>query len=106
MLAEIGEEHAFLTERRHMRKNLKAKIAPLKFACAEIAPLGEGYGLSVMREHRQRVTMHEILRQDIRGSHIKLIRFLQIKVVGKDIQHVRAALSDIVRQELNSVSAH
>ncbi len=106
MLAEMGEERAFLTERGHLRKNFKAEVAPLELAFAEVAPLGKGDGLSVMHEHRQRVTMHEILRQDIESGQIELIRFIQIQVVGEDLKHIRAALSDIVRQEFNPVGAH
>lgn len=40
--------------------------------------------------------MHEILRQNVGSGQIKLIRFAQIQVLGKDLKHVRAALSDIV----------
>ena len=106
MLAEMGEEGALLAESRHLRKNFKAEVAPLELALAEVAPLGKGNGLAVMRAHRQRVTMHEILRQDIESGPIELIRFIQIQIVGKDFKHVRAALSDIVRQEFDPVGAH
>ena len=89
-----------------MRKSFKAEVAPLELALAEVAPLGKGNGLAVMREHRQRVTMHEILRQDIESGQIELIRFIQIQVLGKDLKHIRAALSDIICQEFNPVGAH
>src|SRR6266496_2266344 len=59
-----------------------------------------------MREHRQRVTMQEILRQDIESGQIQLIRLIQIQVVRESLKHIRAALSDIVRQELNPIGAH
>ena len=48
MLAEMGEERAFVAERRHLRKNFKAEVAPLELALAEVAPLGEGNGLTVI----------------------------------------------------------
>ena len=44
MLAEMGEERAFLAERRHLSKHFKAEVAPLELALAEVAPLGEGNG--------------------------------------------------------------
>ena len=48
MLAETGEERAFLAVRRHLRKSIKAKVAPLELALAEVAPLGKGDGLAVI----------------------------------------------------------
>ena len=106
MLAEMGEERAFLAERRHLRKRIKAEVAPLELALAEVAPLGKGDGPAVMHEHRQRITVHEILGQDVVSGQIELIRFIQIQVLGEDLKHIRAALSDIVRQELNPIGAH
>src|SRR5258708_31729498 len=97
MLAEVGEERSFPAERRHLRKDFKAEVAPLEFAFAEIAPLSEGNGTTVIREHRQRITMDKILGEDIGSGAIKLIRFNQTQVVGKDVKHVGAPLSDVVR---------
>ena len=37
---------------------------------------------------------------------MEVIRLLESQVVGEDLQHIRAAISDVVRQELNAVSAH
>jgi hypothetical protein len=106
MFAEVGKERTFPTKGRHLRKNCKAEVAPLELAFAKITPLSEGNGPSVMRKHRQRVTVDEILGEYIGRGQTKLIRFIQIQVVGKDLKHVRVALSDIVRQEFNPVSAH
>jgi hypothetical protein len=61
MLAEMGKEGTFLTERRHLRKSIKTEVSPLELALAEVAPLGKGDGLAVMHEHRQCVAMHEVL---------------------------------------------
>ena len=50
--------------------------------------------------------MHEVLRQDIESGAIKVICLIQIQILGEDIQHICAALSDIIRQDFNSVAAH
>jgi hypothetical protein len=60
-------------------------------------PLGKGDGLAVMRAHGQRVTMHEVLRQDIESGPIEIIHLIQIQILGEDLKHIRAALSDVVR---------
>src|SRR5689334_4419812 len=95
MFAKIGEQ-PFLSEGRHLRKNFKTEVASLEFALSEVAPLGEGKRPSVIGKHRQRVTMHEILGQNVRSGQIKLICLIQIQVIGKDLKHVRAALNDVV----------
>ena len=106
MLAEMGEERAFLAERRHLRKSIKAEVSPLELALAEVAPLGKGDGLAVMHAPRQRVTMHEILRQDIESSSIEIIPLIQIQILSEDLKHIRAALSDIICQDFNPVGTH
>ena len=83
VLAEMGEERAFLTERRHLSKSIKAEVAPLELALAEVAPLGEGDGLAVMRAHRQRVTVDEVLRQDVESGAIEVIRLIQIQIARR-----------------------
>src|ERR1700677_3573545 len=63
MLTEVGEERSLPSERRHLRKSFKAEVSPLELALAQVAPFGKGDGLAVTHAHRQRITMHEILRQ-------------------------------------------
>jgi hypothetical protein len=106
MLAEVGEERPFLAERRHLRKDLKAEVAPLELTLAKVAPFGEGDGLAIMRAHSQRVAMYEVLRQDIESGPIEIIFLIQIQVLGENLQHIRATFSDIVGQEFNAVGAH
>src|ERR1035437_9832770 len=106
MLTEMGKECAFLTVRRHLRKSIKTEVSPLELALAEVAPLGKGDGLAVMHEHRQRVAMHEVLRQDIESGPIECIRLIQTEVVGKDLKHICTALRDIICQDFNPVGAH
>jgi len=106
MFAEMGEERAFLAERRHLRKGIQAEVAPLKLALAEVAPLGKDDGLAVVHEHRQRVTMDEVLGQDKESGPIEIIPLIQIQILGEDLKHIRAALSDIICQDFNPVSAH
>ena len=62
MLAEMGEQGAFLTERRHLRKSVKTEVSPLELALAEVAPLGERDRIAVAGGHRQSITMDEVLR--------------------------------------------
>jgi hypothetical protein len=50
--------------------------------------------------------MHEIPGQNIGSGTIKFIHLIQVQVVTEDLKHIRAALSDIVRQEFNPVRAH
>jgi len=59
-----------------------------------------------MRPHRQRVTMREVLRQDIESGSIEIIPLIQIQILGEDLKHIRAALSDIICQDFNPVDAH
>lgn len=106
MLAQMGKECALLAESRHSCQSFEAEVAPLELALAEVSPLRKGDRLALMREHRQRIAMHQILQQNIGSGLIKVIRLIQIQVVGEDLKHVRAAFSDIVRQEFNSVTAH
>src|SRR5437763_1231870 len=76
MLAEIGEERTFPSKGGHLRKNFKAEVTPLESAFSKIAPLGKGNGPSIIGEHRQRVTTHKILGQDIGSGEIKLMCFI------------------------------
>src|SRR4051812_38497482 len=59
-----------------------------------------------MRAHRQRVAMHEVLRQHVGRDAVQLVRFIQVQKVGENFEQVRAALGDVIRQEINSVGAH
>ena len=59
-----------------------------------------------MGAHRQRVAVHEVLRQHVGGGPIEFVRLIQIQVLGEDLQHIRAALGDVVRQQLDAVDAH
>ena len=89
-----------------LRENVEAEVAPLELALAEVAPLGKGDRLAVVRAHRQRVAVHEVLRQHVGRGAIQLVRLIEIQIVGEDLQHVRAALGDVVRQQLDAVDAH
>ena len=106
MLAEMGEERPFLAERRYLRKDLKAEVSPLELALAEVPPLGKGNGLAVVHAHRQRVAMHEVLRQDIESGPVEIVALLQIQILGENLKHIGAALSDIICQDFNPVGAH
>ena len=59
-----------------------------------------------MRAHRQRVAVHEVLRQHVGRGAVQVVRLIEVQIVGEDFQHVRAALGDVVRQELDPVDAH
>ncbi len=87
-------------------EDVEAEVAPLELALAQVAPLGKGDRLVIAGAHRQRVAVDEVLRQHVGGSPIELVRLIEIQVVGEDLQHVRAALGDVVRQELDPVDAH
>ena len=87
-------------------EGVEAEVAPLELALAEVAPLGKGDRLAVLRAHRQRVAVDEVLRQHVGGGAVEVVRLIEIQVVGEDLQHVRAALGDVVRQELDAVDAH
>src|ERR1039458_3254945 len=50
--------------------------------------------------------MHEILGQDVESSPMEIISLFQIQVLGEDLKHIRAALSDIICQDFNPVSTH
>ena len=102
----MGEERALLSEGRHLGEGVQAKVAPLELALAEVAPLGKGDRLAIAGAHRQGVTVDEVLRQHVGSGPIEVVRLLEIQVVGEDLQHIRAALGDVVRQELNPVGAH
>ena len=42
----------------------------------------------------------------VESGSIEVVRLLKIQVVGEDLQHVRTALVDVVRQKLDPVSTH
>jgi len=50
--------------------------------------------------------MNEVLRKYVVSGSIEVVRLLKVQVVGEDLQHVCAALDDVIRQKLNSVRAH
>jgi len=106
VLAEMGEERAFLTKGRHLRESVQAEVAPLELAFAEVAPLGEDDGLAVVGAHGEGVAMDEILREDVVGGAVDVIRFVDAEVIGEGLKHVCAALGDVVREQLDSVGAH
>ena len=87
-------------------ENVEAEVTPLELALAQVAPLGKGDRLAVMCAHRQRVAVHEILRQHVGRGAVQVVRLVQIQIVGEDLQQVRATLGDVVRQQLDAVDAH
>src|SRR5579863_6583956 len=95
----MSEERTLRAESGGGSESIEAEIATLELAFADIAPLGKGDGLSVMGGYRQRVAVHEILRQDIESGQARFVRLIQIQIVGKDLQHVRATLRDVVHEE-------
>src|SRR5271157_131390 len=97
MIAKTSHEYALPAERRHLRERFKTEVATLELALAQVAPFSERDRPPVIREQPQRITMHKVLGQNVRSGQIKLVRFSQIQVLRKDFEHVRAALSDIVR---------
>ena len=50
--------------------------------------------------------MDEVLRQNIESGPIDIIGLIHIQVVSENFKHLRAALSDIICQDLNPVGAH
>jgi len=50
--------------------------------------------------------MDEILREDVVGGAVDVIRFVDAEVIGEGLKHVCAALGDVVREQLDSVGAH
>ena len=63
-------------------------------------------GWSSLGAHRQRVAVNKVLRQHIGRGAIEFVRLIEIQVVGEDLQQIRAALGDVVRQKLDAVDAH
>ena len=106
MLAQVSEERTFRTEGGRTGENVEAEVAPLELALAEVAPLRKGYWLPIASAHRHGIAVDKVLRQHMGSGAIEVIRHFEIQVVGENLQHVRAALGDVVRQEFNSVSAH
>ena len=106
VLAEVGKERPFGAEGRRQGEAIVAEVAPLELALAQIAPLGKGDRLVVVGAHRQGVAVDEILRQHVERGAIQVVRRVQIQILGEDFQQVRAALGDVVRQQLDAVDAH
>ena len=50
--------------------------------------------------------MHEVLRQHVERGAIQVVRLIEVQILGEDLQHIRAALGDVVRQQLDAVNAH
>ena len=40
--------------------------------------------------------MHEVLRENVRGGAMELVRLNKIQIVGEDLQHIRDTLGDVV----------
>ena len=87
-------------------EDVEAEVAPLELALAEVAPLGKGDRLAIAGAHRQGVAVDEVLRQHVEGGAIQVIRLVEIQILGEDLQQIRAALGDVVRQQLDPVDAH
>ena len=54
----------------------------------------------------KRVAVDEVLRQHVGRGAVEVVRLIEVQVVGEDLQHVRAALGDVVGQQLDAVDAH
>src|SRR5688572_12184666 len=102
----MREERTLFSKGRHLSQDVQAKIATLELSLPDVAPLRKGDRMAIAGVHRQGVTMYDVLRQHIGGSSIQVLRLLQTQVLGENPQHIRAAFGDVVRQELNPVSAH
>ena len=89
-----------------MGEDVEAEVAPLEFALAQVAPLGKGDRLAIVGAHLQRIAVHEVLRQHVGRSPIEFVRLVHIQILGEDLQQIRAALGDVVRQQLDAVDAH
>jgi hypothetical protein len=71
-----------------MGEDVETEVAPLELAFAEVAPLGKGDWLAVLGAHRERVAVHEVLREHVRGGAMEFVRLLETQVVGEDFQHI------------------
>jgi len=106
VLRKVGEERPFGAEQRRRGEGVEAEVAPLELAFAQVAPFGKGDRLAVMRAHRQRVAVHEVLREDPGCGAIEFVRGVHAQVFREDLQQVRPALGDVVGQQLDAVDAH
>ncbi len=50
--------------------------------------------------------MHEVLRQNMGGGPVQVLRRVEAQVVGQNLQQVRAALDDVVLKKLDAVDTH
>jgi hypothetical protein len=50
--------------------------------------------------------MHEILREHVERGARQGVCWIEIQILSENLQQVRAALGDVVRQQLNAVNAH
>ena len=50
--------------------------------------------------------MDEILGEDMPRGAVEVVRVLEVEIARKDLQHVPAALGDVVGEELDPVGAH
>ena len=89
-----------------MGEAVEAEVTPLESALAQIAPLGEGDRQVVMGAHRQGVAVDEVLRKHVERGAIQVVRLIEVQILGEDLQQVRAALGNVVRQQLDAVEAH
>jgi hypothetical protein len=106
VFAETREERVFLHVGRHLSKHFQPKITTLELPLAEVTPLGEGDRLIIPGSHLQGVTVDEILRKHVGSGSVKVIGRLKVQVVGKDLQHLRSALVDVVRQKFDTIGTH
>ena len=51
----------------------------------------------------ERVTMDEVLRKHVERGAIQVVRLIEIQILCEDLQQVRAALGNVVRQKLDAV---
>ena len=106
ILVEEGEERILRAERHRLREGGEAEVPPLEFALAQVAPLGKGDLVAAVGAHQESIAVYEVLRQYKKGGAIKIVRLDQIQILRQDFQHIRPALGDIIRQQLDAVDAH
>ena len=50
--------------------------------------------------------MDDVLREHVGGGSVEVVLLVEAEVVGEDLEHVLAALGDVVVQQLDAVDAH
>src|SRR5680860_224287 len=108
VLAQVGEEGVLLAEGRHLGHRVEPEVTTMEASLAEVGPLREGDWLWWRRHgrHGKCVPMNDIGGQHISRGSEQLLTHTATEVGGEHFQEVRAALGDIVSEQLDAVDGH